>query len=86
MESHFKAIECLCRIHHFIMQEHTGNPDEFAERLHISRRTLYNILEGLKDRGAYIKYDRTRRTFYYKSEFDMTITQLSLSSYPVNRE
>ena len=86
MESHIKATECLCRMHELIKRECTGSPDDFAERLDISRRQLYRILAHLRDRGALIKFDRTRRTFYYTSNFEITVTKLHLLSYSTNGE
>lgn len=51
----------------------TGRPDKFAQRLGISKRQLYNILEMLKDFDAPIKYDRTRETFFYNGDFELDI-------------
>lgn len=46
----------------------TGTPDEFAERLGISRRCLYDCLNKMKSGGAPIKYDHYRSTFFYAEE------------------
>jgi len=65
-----KQIERIKRVNRLIKYKATGNPDEFAERIGISRRQLYNIIELLKDFGANIKYDREKETFYYsENEF-----------------
>ena len=77
--SHFEIAERLYRIHQLIIQEHTGTPDELAHRMKISRRQLYYQLNELRDRGAMIKYDRIRRTFYYNSDFSITINRLHFS-------
>jgi predicted DNA-binding transcriptional regulator YafY len=65
MESHFKAIERLYKMHELILQENTATPDEFARRMQISRRTLNKIIRDLNDSGTSIQYCRTRQTFYY---------------------
>jgi predicted DNA-binding transcriptional regulator YafY len=76
----FEAIDRLYEIHKWILREKTGAPDEFADRFHLSRRQLYNILDELKDWGAEIKYSRSRHTFYYANDFEIKINQLQLSS------
>jgi predicted DNA-binding transcriptional regulator YafY len=76
----FETINRLYEIHRLILLEKTGTPDEFAERFHLSRRQLYNILDELKDWGADIKYSRIEHTFYYVNDFDIKINQLHLSS------
>jgi hypothetical protein len=48
------------------MQEHTGAPHEFAERLGVDRATVYNICAELRSRDIDIAYSRQRQTFYYK--------------------
>ena len=48
------------------MKEHTGTPEEFACRLGIERKTLYNICSALRAQGIDIEYSRQRQTFYYK--------------------
>ena len=77
---YLRTIERLSRIHETILKERTGTPDEFARRLNISRRQLYYILDELKGFGASIKHDRTRRTFYYSGDFNLTITKLHYST------
>jgi hypothetical protein len=60
-------------LHRLIQMQNTGTPDELAERLHICRRQLYNILDELKELGAEISYSRNNYTFYYKNDFDINI-------------
>ncbi|WP_459188345.1 helix-turn-helix domain-containing protein [Parabacteroides sp. APC149_11_2_Y6] len=66
----FKTIDRACQIHALIQKEATGTPDEFAKRLHISRRLLYYLLDELKDVGAEIEYNRRKSTFYYANDFE----------------
>jgi predicted DNA-binding transcriptional regulator YafY len=63
-------IERLYRMHKLIRQEATGRPDEFAERFHIKRRQLFNLLNELKDYGASIEYSTINNTYYYTGNFD----------------
>ena len=48
-----------------IKREGTGDPNEFANELGISRRTLFYDLERLRDEGAIIKFSRSRKTYYF---------------------
>lgn len=60
-----KYIERIRYLDELIRKEKTGNPEELANRLGISRAQLYNILEFLKAEGLTIGYTRKRSTFYY---------------------
>ena len=69
----FDSIERVHRIHKLIQLEATGNPEEFAGRLNLKKRQLYNILEEFRDYGACIKYNRVRTTFYYDNDFEVLV-------------
>jgi hypothetical protein len=69
----FDTIERVHRIHKLIQRKATGTPDEFAEKLHLKKRQLYNILEEFKDYGASIKYSRMSGTFYYDNDFEVSV-------------
>ena len=79
----FETIDRILRIHKLIQREATGTPDEFAKRLHLKRRQLYNILEEFRDYGAVIKYSRLRCTFYYENEFEVNV---KISVTPLSEE
>lgn len=70
----FDIINRAERIHRLIRNESTGTPCQFAEKVNLSRRQLYNLLDEFKDFGAEIKYDRTKESFYYVNEFCMEMT------------
>ncbi len=56
----------------------TGSPDQFAQRLGISRRFLYVVLSYLKTEfDAPIAYSRSRETFYYTKEWEFYIGDLT---------
>lgn len=46
----------------------TGNSKIFAKKIGVSRSTLYNLFEELKNIGAEIDYDPKNNTYYYKKE------------------
>jgi hypothetical protein len=69
----FEIIDRISVIHGLIKKEATGSPDEFAKRLHLKKRQLQNILDEIRDYGAEIIYDRSRNTYYYANNFEITI-------------
>jgi len=66
----------LYDIYKDIVNRKKGTPDEFAKRYNISRRTLYNIFEEMKIRGAKIKFSRIDNSFYFNNDFEFKITTL----------
>ena len=68
-----KQLERLRKAHQLIQQECTGTPSEFANKLNISERQLYNITDYLKEIDAPIKYQRKTETYYYTTSFDLLI-------------
>ncbi|MCF8346370.1 MAG: helix-turn-helix domain-containing protein [Bacteroidales bacterium] len=61
-----RTISVLNRMDSMIRLRSTGNPADFAERLSISERTLYNYLALMKDLGAPVRYSRTRESYFYQ--------------------
>ncbi|MCW5516702.1 DNA-binding protein [Muriicola sp. Z0-33] len=76
--SSIKILERMQRLHSLISQECTGSPLELSRKLRISERSVYNLLDHLKDFNAEINYDRSRKTYYYQNDFKLEI-QLSFS-------
>ena len=48
-----------------IKNENTGTAEELAEKLCVSRRTFFNYIELLKDRGYKVKFCRYRKTYFF---------------------
>ena len=78
-----KYIERLERIDQFLRQQRTGTAYEFAERLGISRRQLFNLLDELKDLGLPVIYSRSARTFMYEYNCRLKINIEVLELEPV---
>ena len=68
-----KNLERLQQIHLLIKSETTGSPRELANRMHISERLVYHLIEQLKDFNADICYDRSRKTYYYSDDFQLHV-------------
>ena len=71
--NNIRNIERIQRIHALIESETTGTPRELALRMHISERMVYHLIEQLRDYNASIKYDRSRKTYYYQEEFELLV-------------
>lgn len=69
-----KNLERLQQIHLLIESETTGSPRELANRMHVSERLVYNLMEQLKDFSADICYDRSRKTYYYCDDFKLHVS------------
>lgn len=70
----FNEIRRLNRINYLIKHRATGTPDEFASKLNVSRRQLFNLLEVFNTMGAKVKYDRGYETYYYSGDYNLNIT------------
>lgn len=68
-----QSIERISRLHRLIQDEITGIPRELAFKFNVSERTIYLMIDWLKDYGAMIKYDRKRKTYFYFKPFDIKI-------------
>jgi hypothetical protein len=81
----FETIDRVNRIHQLIRLEATGSPDEFAGKLNLKKRQLYNILEEFKDYGADVRYSRIKNSYYYNNNFDVMV-EISISPLSKNEE
>ena len=68
-----KQLERLRKAHKLIKTGNTGRPIDFAQKLHISQRELYRILEYLKEMDASILFSRNSGTYYYSDDFELFI-------------
>jgi predicted DNA-binding transcriptional regulator YafY len=60
-----KIIFILKRMDKMIRSQATGKPEEFASRLGVSERTMYNYLALLKGLGAPIQFSRVCDSYLY---------------------
>lgn len=68
-----KNLERLQQLHQRISQENTGAPKELAHYMNISERSLYKLMEQLKDLTAPISYNRSTNTYYYDGDFELQV-------------
>ena len=69
-------LNLLLQLDLFIREKGTGSPPEFARKMGISERSLYEYLKVLKDLGAPIKWSREDRSYYYSIEGQFRISFL----------
>lgn len=65
-----KQKERIERLHQLIRLNATGTPKECAQKLGISERQLYNIIELMKELGAPIIYSMQAGAYQYIYEVD----------------
>jgi len=58
-------LERIKRMHELIRYKRTGKPAQFARKLGLSKRALYNELKELKELGAPISYNHYRESYQY---------------------
>ena len=80
-----KQMERINKANKLIMAERTGDPDQFAEQLGISRSQLYNIIDQFKDFGAPLLYNKKDKTFFYNKPFSLEL-KYSLKAITENEE
>ena len=52
----------------------TGNADQLAKRMDLSRSVTLSYISAMKQEGFPIKYCRKRNSYYYSEEGRMTIS------------
>ena len=62
---YFDRVETIDRL---IRIKGTGPPKQFAQKLDIGERTLFEIINLMKELGAPIKYCKGRQSYYYEHE------------------
>jgi len=65
-------VQCVEKLHTLILQKNTGTPKELAQRLGISRASLYILIEELKELNLSITYSRKLETFRYEKDVKFT--------------
>ena len=63
-----EKIELIRRVDALIRRKGTGTAEELAERLGISRRCVFDIINMMKGMGGPIVYNQERKTYEYEYE------------------
>lgn len=71
-------IEKVERLDRLIRQGSTGTAEELAQKLGISKRSVFNYLKWMKDREAPIAFSRKQKSYVYK--YDVEFVAMFVSS------
>jgi len=63
-----EKLNTLERLDQLIRMKATGTPQDLADRLEISKRNVYNLLNDLRMLGAEISYDSNRQSYQYDEQ------------------
>lgn len=63
-------ISLIDRIHLLAKRKATGTPEELADKLNISPRTVYRLIKEMKELGAPIYYNDIRSSYCYNSRVE----------------
>lgn len=75
-----EQLRLLERLDQLIRLKATGTPAQLASRLEVSERTVYNLVDVLRQLGAEISYNKCRCSYQYDNDeigfcFDIVITE-----------
>lgn len=68
-----ERIETLERIHELIRGKRTGTPSYFAQKLGMSKRSLFMYIDLMRNMGAPIEYCKSNERYYYTQDVDFKI-------------
>jgi transposase len=69
----FEKIKAIERIDQLIRMRATGSARDLAKRLDVSKSTMYEIIDTMKNMGAEIEYCSHRKSYYYSHEKELAI-------------
>lgn len=63
-----EKLKCIERVDQLIRLKATGTPQELAKRLNMSKRSVCNLINEMRDMGAEIEYCTRHRSYCYERE------------------
>lgn len=79
-----ERLRTLDRLHNLIRLKATGSPQQLAQRLQVSKRTIFNLLEDLRTFGAEIAYCKYTQSYYYAEPIHLCFDPSGASGKPIN--
>lgn len=76
---------CLDKLHELILKKKTGSPKQLAERLGISRASLYAMIDELNALNMSVAYSSKYETFYYESALKPKVSTEFEAVKPVSK-
>lgn len=68
-----EKLNSIKRLHELIRLKATGNPKSLANKLGVSRRAIFNIIDILKQMGAPVAYCTYKQSYYYKFDCELKL-------------
>jgi len=68
-----EKLQVIERVDGLIKRKATGTADELAERLGVSRSTVFEIINCMKAMGAEIEYNTSRQSYFYTVDKELSI-------------
>lgn len=68
-----RAFNRVERMHSLISKRRTGSPGEFAQKIGVSRSTLFVIISELKQLGAPIIFSREYQSYMYEYSVHLSL-------------
>ncbi len=75
MSALVKTIKRLEYVNFLIKKRATGDLETFARKMKLSKRSMAEILAEMREMGASISFDRSKRTYYYAEEGEFCISK-----------
>lgn len=63
-----KSVRLLNQFKELLGNKKTGKPYQFAQKLGVSERTLYRIINSFNRQGLDIKFNRKEETYYISNK------------------
>ena len=72
----FDEIQRLDRLHHLIRLQITGSSDELAKKMEVSRRTVFRLIDILKEIGCPVYFNKYKNSYCYEYPIKLNILEL----------
>ena len=71
----------LEKLHQLIRVQNTGNSDELAEKMQVSRRTVFRLIDTLKEIGCPIYFNPYKNSYCYEYPIKLTIFKVEEKTF-----
>jgi len=79
-----EKLNTIERLHQLIHMQATGKPNVLANKLGLSRRAVFDIINLIKQLGAPVEYCIYKQTYYYTFECELNIRYMNRDSHGEN--
>lgn len=66
-----QKLDNIQRLHDLIQLSSTGSSLEISVKLNIPKRTIQRYINELREMGADIVYDESRKSYFFRNEFHL---------------